>query len=58
VKGPDWVAKVAAGWHLCLVVADQLLSGDPVGPIVGEEAMQFGWQDLHDRYAAELGTDA
>jgi uncharacterized protein YndB with AHSA1/START domain len=58
VKGPDWVAKVAAGWHLCLVVMDQLLAGEPIGPIVGQEAMDFGWQDLHDRYAVEVGIDA
>lgn len=46
--------KVAAGWHLCLAVAERLLDGDPVGPIVGERAMEFGWQDLHDRYAERL----
>ncbi len=54
VDQADWMPKVAAGWHLCLVVGDRVLSGDDIGPIVGEQAMAYGWQDLHDRYAAEL----
>jgi uncharacterized protein YndB with AHSA1/START domain len=58
VQGEDWLPKVAAGWHLCLVVADQLLAGEPIGPIVGDEARRFGWDDLHDRYAARLGIAA
>jgi uncharacterized protein YndB with AHSA1/START domain len=55
VQGKDWMPKVAAGWHLCLVVADHVLAGDAVEPIVGQDAMQYGWQDLHDRYAAAFG---
>ena len=50
--------KVAAGWHLCVAVAERLLDGDPVGPIVGERAMEHGWQDLYDRYAERLGATA
>jgi uncharacterized protein YndB with AHSA1/START domain len=46
--------KAAAGWHLCLDVADALLAGTPVGPIRGEEARQFGWDDLNQAYAATL----
>jgi uncharacterized protein YndB with AHSA1/START domain len=57
VAADDWVPKVAAGWHLCLDVADHLLAGDPVEPIVGADAMHFGWQELHDAYADELGID-
>jgi len=56
VGSPDWMPKVAAGWHLCLAVAERLLDGDPVGPIVGQDAMNHAWQDLHDAYAARLGT--
>jgi uncharacterized protein YndB with AHSA1/START domain len=52
---PTMVPKVAAGWHLCLAVADRLLAGTPVGPIVGESAMRYGWQALHDSYAEKLG---
>jgi len=55
VQAPGWAPKVAAGWHLCLVVLDQLLAGEPIGPIVGQEAMRFDWQDLHDRYAMSFG---
>jgi uncharacterized protein YndB with AHSA1/START domain len=56
VRGKDWMPKVAAGWHLCLVVADHVLAGESVEPIVGEDAMRYGWQDLHDQYAARLGV--
>jgi len=55
VDDPTSVAKVAAGWHVCLVVAEHLLDGQPIGPIVGENAMNYGWQGLHDGYATKLG---
>jgi uncharacterized protein YndB with AHSA1/START domain len=48
--------KVAAGWHICLDVADRLLAGNPVPVIRGDEAKKFGWQELADEYAASLGT--
>jgi uncharacterized protein YndB with AHSA1/START domain len=56
VQGKDWMPKVAAGWHLCLVVADHVLAGETVEPIVGDDAMRYGWQDLHDQYAKVLGV--
>jgi uncharacterized protein YndB with AHSA1/START domain len=56
VAGPDWVPKVAAGWHICLDVADRLLAGEPVEPIRGEDAMEHGWQELHDAYTERLGA--
>jgi hypothetical protein len=46
--------KAAAGWHLCLDVAERLLDGDDVEPIRGQEAMAHGWQELHDQYAERL----
>ena len=52
----DWLPKVAAGWHLCLDVAERLLDGQPVGPIRGRDAMNHGWQQLHDAYAERLGV--
>ncbi len=55
VESPDWVPRTAAGWHLCLVVAERLLDGQPIGPIVGREAKKYGWERLHDAYAAKLG---
>ena len=54
LENRDFVPKVAAGWHLCIVVAERLLDGDPVGPIRGQDAMNYGWQELHDAYAEEL----
>jgi uncharacterized protein YndB with AHSA1/START domain len=54
VAGADWLAKAAAGWHLCLFVAERLLDGAPMGPIRGRAAMDYGWQELNDAYAAQL----
>jgi uncharacterized protein YndB with AHSA1/START domain len=54
VAAKDWVPKVAAGWHLCLVVAEHLLAGQPIGPIRGADARNYGWDELHDAYAAKL----
>lgn len=50
----EWVPKVAAGWHICLVVAEHLLDGHPIGAIRGENARNFGWDELHDAYAEKL----
>ncbi len=47
----------AAGWHLCLAVADRLLGGSPVAPIRGEDALKYGWEDLRDRYRDRLAPD-
>lgn len=52
----DWLAKVAAGWHICLDVAERYLDGNPTGRLVGEEARKQGWEPLHERYAAQLGV--
>lgn len=55
VRDLDWVPKVAAGWHLCFVVAEHLLDGRPIGPIRAEGARNHGWDELHDSYAEKLG---
>jgi uncharacterized protein YndB with AHSA1/START domain len=48
----------AAGWHIAFDVLDRLLSGTPVGRIVGLEAMQFGgWQRLNAEYAKQFGVE-
>lgn len=44
-------AMVAAGWHICLVVAEHLLDGDTIGVIRGRDALDVGWEDLRDAYA-------
>jgi uncharacterized protein YndB with AHSA1/START domain len=55
VSDKDLIGKVAAGWHLCFDVAELFLDGTPIGAIRGEDAMNYGWQELHDAYAEKLG---
>jgi uncharacterized protein YndB with AHSA1/START domain len=55
LKDRDWIPKVAAGWHICLDVAEYLLDGDPVGPIRGSDARNYGWDELNEAYAEKLG---
>lgn len=54
VQGQEWLSKVAAGWHLCLDVAQRLLDGDPIEPIRGADALHFGWSELNEAYAREF----
>ena len=53
-----YVAMGSAGWHICFDVLDRLLADDPIGRIVGAEAMQFGWPRLNAEYARQFGVDA
>ena len=54
----NFIAMGAAGWHICFDVLDHLLGGDPLGRIVGADALQFGgWQRLHAEYAQQFGID-
>jgi uncharacterized protein YndB with AHSA1/START domain len=55
VEDRDWLPKVAAGWHICLDVAERLLDGNPIPPIRGAAAADFGWSDLNARYAQSFG---
>jgi uncharacterized protein YndB with AHSA1/START domain len=55
--GHRFIAMGAAGWHICFDVLDHLLSGTPIGRIVGPEAMKFGWQRLHAEYAKQFGVE-
>jgi uncharacterized protein YndB with AHSA1/START domain len=55
VQSQEWVPRVAAGWHLCLDVADRLLAGDPVDAVVGRAAIDHGGDELRAAYAAQLG---
>ena len=53
-----FIAMGAAGWHICLDVLERFLTGDPIGRIVGSDAMKFdGWQRLHTEYARKLGVE-
>jgi uncharacterized protein YndB with AHSA1/START domain len=48
----------AAGWHVCFDVLERLLTGEPIGRIVGAEAMKFGgWQRLTAEYAKQFGVE-
>jgi uncharacterized protein YndB with AHSA1/START domain len=52
------ISMGAAGWHICFDVLDHLLSGAPIGRIVGPEAMKFGgWQRLNTEYAKQFGLE-
>jgi uncharacterized protein YndB with AHSA1/START domain len=57
IDDEDFVPKIAAGWHLCLVVAERLLDGNPIEPIRGDDAKNYGWGELSDAYADELDID-
>jgi uncharacterized protein YndB with AHSA1/START domain len=48
----------AAGWQICFDVLEQLLAGEPLGRIVGGEAMKFDWQRLVAEYSAQFGVEA
>lgn len=52
-----YIAMGAAGWHVCFDVLEGLLSDEPIGRIVGADAMKFeGWQRLHKEYAEQFGV--
>jgi len=53
-----FIAWGAAGWQICLDVLDRLLSGNPIGRIVGSDAMKYDWRRLVDDYANQFGVKA
>lgn len=52
-----FVAWGAAGWHICFDVLDRLLSGTPIGRIVGPDAIKYDWQRLNTEYAKQFGME-
>jgi len=53
-----FISMGAAGWHICFDVLDHLLSGTPIGRIVGGEATKFdAWQRLNAEYAKQFGIE-
>lgn len=53
-----YISMGAAGWHIGFDVLDRLLAGQPIGRIVGPEAMRFGgWQRLNAEYARQFGLE-
>jgi DNA-binding transcriptional ArsR family regulator len=56
--GHRFIAMGAAGWHICFDVLDHLLSGTPIGRMVGFAAMKLGgWQRLNAEYARQFGIE-
>ncbi|WP_028227462.1 SRPBCC family protein [Paraburkholderia ferrariae] len=51
----NFIAMGAAGWHICLDVLERLLGDEPIGRIVGGEAMKFEWPRLNDEYTKRFG---
>ena len=53
-----YIAWGAAGWHICFDVLDRHLAGEPIGRIVGADAIKFGgWQRLNAEYARQFGVE-
>jgi uncharacterized protein YndB with AHSA1/START domain len=53
-----FIAWGAAGWHICFDVLDRLLAGEPIGRMVGGDAVKFGgWQRLNAEYAEQFGIE-
>jgi hypothetical protein len=49
----------AAGWHISFDVLERLLAGEPMGRIIGADAMKFsGWRRLVAEYAKQFGVDS
>jgi uncharacterized protein YndB with AHSA1/START domain len=56
--GRRFISMGAAGWHICFDVLDRLLSGTPIGRMVGPDAIKFGgWQRLNAEYAKRFGVE-
>ena len=48
---------MAAGWHLCIRIAELMMGGTPFGHILGNDAMHYGWQELRHEYAEMMVID-
>jgi len=57
VQDRVWLPKVAAGWHICLDVAERAIAGTPMGRIVAHEAKRYGWERLNEEYAERFGVE-
>jgi uncharacterized protein YndB with AHSA1/START domain len=54
-----YIAWGTAGWHIALDVLDRLLAGQPIGRLVGADAMKSAaWQRLVGEYAKQFGIEA
>ena len=56
--GTRYIAMGAAGWHICFDVLSHLLDNNPLGRLVGPDAIKFGgWQRLNAEYSKQFGID-
>jgi hypothetical protein len=56
--GRRFISMGAAGWHICFDVLARLLAGEPIGRLVGPDAIKFGrWQQLNAEYAKQFGLE-
>jgi uncharacterized protein YndB with AHSA1/START domain len=54
-----FISMGAAGWHVCFDVLERHLEGQPIGRIVGADALKLGgWQRLNAEYARQFGVEA
>ena len=52
-----YISMGAAGWHSCFDVLDHHLDGNPLGRMVGPDAIKFGgWQRLNAEYSRQFST--
>jgi uncharacterized protein YndB with AHSA1/START domain len=52
-----FIAMGAAGWQICLDVLEHFMAGEPLGRIVGPEAMRFDWPRLNAEYSKQFGVE-
>ena len=53
-----FISMGAAGWHICLDVLARLVDDQPVGRLVGPDALKVpGFQRLNAEYAKQFGVD-
>jgi len=46
----DQASMMAAGWHICFAVLRQVAIGHDVARIVGPVSVEYGWNELNERY--------
>ena len=45
-----WAGSFAAGWHIVLATLAALEGSDEAPRVVGQDAMEYGWERLRDEY--------
>ena len=50
LDGAQPASWLASGWHICLGTLAAIEVDDKVGRVVGNDAMDYGWEKLRDAY--------